>query len=172
MSEEYFTKLENENFVSLSNDPEKNDISKTIAINCKSYLNKSNSIMKYKPPPDESLDTTMYARFKPLEYNPKRKYYWKIQKLVEEGIRRSKDDEEEIAKVQKLFDNETDQDKKEILQDELNIFKWRKNILSDTYKHSGLQRKMNDIATDYFPEEIGMNRPWIEIHSHIPDYSY
>ena len=24
---------------------------------------------------------------------------------------------------------------------------------------------------DYFPEEIGMNRPWIERHSHIPDYS-
>lgn len=172
MSEEYFTTLENESFVSLSNDPEKNDISKTIAINCKSYLKKANSLMSYKPDSDESLDTTMYSRFNPLEYNPKRQYYWKAQKLVEEGIRRSKDDEAEIAKVQKLFDNETDPDKKQILQDELNLFKWRKNILSNTYKDSGLERKMNDIETDYFPEEIGMNRPWIEIHSHIPDYSY
>ena len=176
MSEEYFimSSIKQERFVSLGDDPDANDIAKTIAINCKRYANniKVNPIMAYLPESNESLDTPHYSQFKALEYNPKRKYYWSASLLVPEGIRRSKDDDAEIAKVQKLFDNETDQDKKEILQNELNLFKWKKNILARTNIDTGLDREMRDITSDYFPEEIGMNRPWIERHSHIPDYSY
>ena len=178
MNEEYFTSLEinkQERFVNLSDDPNKNDISKTIAINCKNWASNVDVIMTYKPDSNESLDTPYYARFKPIEYDSKRKYYWRANKLVQEGIRRSNDDEIEIAKVQSLFDNETDPDKKQILQDNLDLFNWRKNninILSLKDPTTKLNRDMRDITTDYFPAEIGMNRPWIERHSHIPDYSY
>ena len=184
MTEEYFTNTitnkqtnyiynkNNENFVSLSNDPDKNDISKTIAINCNDYSNNLKKIMVYKPVDDESLDTTLYSRFKPLEYNSKRRYFWSNDKLIEEGMRRTIDDETEIAKVQNLLDNETDPDKQKNYEDELILFKWRNNILSSIDKTTGLDRDMRDITTDYFPDEIGMNRTWIERHSHIPDYSY
>jgi hypothetical protein len=57
-------------------------------------------------------------------------------------------------------------------QEELNLFNWRNNILSLTDEKTGLDRDMRDITTDYFPDEIGMSRAWIERHSHIPDYSY
>ena len=30
---------------------------------------------------------------------------------------------------------------------------------------------MRDIMTKYIPNEFGLVRPWIEVHSHIPDYS-
>ena len=179
MSEEYFTNLEinkQEKFVNLSDNPEKNDISKTIAINCKNLASNVDVIMTYTPEQiNKYLDTPYYSRFKPIEYDSKRKYYWRANKLVQEGIRRSNDDEIEIAKVQSLFDNETDPDKKQILQDELDLFNWRKNninILSLKDPNTGLDRDMHDITTDYFPAEIGMNRPWIERHSHLPDYSY
>ena len=184
MTEEYFTNTitnkqtnyiynkNNENFVSLSNDPDKNDISKTIAINCNDYSSNLKKIMVYEPEDDESLDTTLFARFKPLEYNSKRRYFWSNDKLIEEGMRRTIDDETEIAKVQNLLDNETDPDKQKIYEDELILFKWRNNILSSSDKTTGLDRDMRDITTDYFPDEIGMNRTWIERHSHIPDYSY
>ena len=184
MTDEYFTNTitnkqtnyiynkNNENFVSLSNDPDKNDISKTIAINCNDYSSNLKKIMVYEPEDDESLDTTLFARFKPLEYNSKRRYFWSNDKLIEEGMRRTIDDETEIAKVQNLLDNETDPDKQKNYEDELILFKWRNNILSSSDKTTGLDRDMRDITTDYFPDEIGMNRTWIERHSHIPDYSY
>ena len=177
MTEEYFSNQENinlrkEQFVSLGSDPIKNDISKTIAINCKKYPSKKNSLMLFKPEPDESLDTPFYAQFKPLEYNPKRKYYWRSNKLVEEGKRRSLDDEADIEKVKKLLDKETDPYKQQIYQEELSLSKWRKNILANKDSVSKLDRGMRDITTDYFPDEIGMNRHWIERNSHIPDYSY
>ena len=178
MNEEYFTNLEinrQEKFVNLSDDPDKNDISKTIAINCNNWASNVNVIMAYKADPNELLDTPYYSRFKPIEYDETRKYYWRANKLVQEGIRRSNDDEIEIAKVQTLFDNETDPDKKQILQDELDLSKWRKNyinILSLKDPETRLDRDMRDITSDYYPAEIGMNRPWIERHSHLPDYSY
>ena len=174
MSEEYFINLDTnqqEKFVNLSDDPNKNDISKTIAINCKALANNYSPIMAYKPEADEDIDNPYYARYKPIEYDAKRKYYWRTNMLVPEGIRRSIDDDTELAKLQSLFDNETDPDKKEELQDELNLFAWRANILSIKNPDTGLDRDMRDITTDYFPEEIGMNRPWIERHSHLPDYS-
>jgi hypothetical protein len=162
-----------EQFVNLSKDPDKNDISKTIAINCKDYPpNKPDKIMVYKPEPDESLDTTLYSRFKPLEYNPKRRYFWSNDKLIEEGLRRTIDDNTEIEKVQNLLDNETDPDKQQMYEEELSLFNWRKNILSLTDSDTGIARDKQDITTDYFLDEIGMNRVWIERHSHIPDYSY
>ena len=173
MTEEYFSNLEhNEKFVSLSNNPDENDISKTIAINCKGYPDQANAIMAYKPELDKSLDTPYYAQYKPLEYDPKRKYLWRADLLVPEGIRRSQDDDKEIEKVQNLLDNETDPYKQQMYEDYLKMFKWRKNILSNKDSVTGLDREMRDITTDYFPAEIGMSRPWIERHSHIPDYSY
>ena len=177
MTEEYFTSIHSsnrkiDNFVNLGTKPELNDIAKTIAINCNAYPTNASKIMVYKPESNESLDTPYYAQFKSLEYNPDRKYYWKANKLVEEGIRRSSDDDAEIAAIQALFDNETDPDKQQILQNELDLFNWKKNILATTDSITKLDRDMRDITSDYFPAEIGMNRPWIERHSHIPDYSY
>ena len=184
MTEEYFMNTINnkqtnyiynkntEIFVSLSDDPDKNDISKTIAINCNDYSSNLKKIMVYQPEDDETLDTPLYARFKPIEYNSKRRYFWSNDKLIEEGLRRSIDDKNEIAKVQNLLDNETDPDKQQIYQEELSLFNWRNNILSLTDEKTGLDRDMRDITTDYFPDEIGMSRAWIERHSHIPDYSY
>jgi len=193
MTEEYFSNLENKNnnkysnknnnkynntekFVSLGTDAKKNDIAKTIAINCKAYENNKKKIMAYKPKPDSSLDTPYFSQFKPIQFNPKRQYLWRNDLLVPEGKRRSMDDDIEIAKVKSLLDKETDPDKQKIYEEELNLFKWRNNILSlkelDTDLDTELDRSMRDITSDYFPEEIGMNRPWIERHSHIPDYSY
>ena len=120
---------------------------------------------------DEELDTLEYARVNPLEYNPKRLYYWRRDILIPEGLRREQDDNKEIAKVQQLFDSETDPDKKQILQDELDLFTWRTNILALKNTKTNEDRSMRDIITDYFPNEIGLNRIWIEPHSHIPDYS-
>jgi hypothetical protein len=182
MTEEYFTPVvidkdttDNNNkdtFIAITGNPDYDSISSTIAINCNAYPRESSKIMVYKPEPNDLLDTPYYAQFKPLEYDANRKYYWKRNKLIEEGIRRAKDDDIEIAKVQNLFDNETDDDKKNKYQDELNLFTWRKNIFGLTDKVTGISRTKQDIISDYYPEEIGLQRPWIERHSHIPDYSY
>jgi len=182
MTEEYFTQVEidkeskytntKDTFIAITGNPDYDSIASTIAINCNAYPRESSKIMVYKPEPNDLLDTPYYAQFKPLEYDANRKYYWKRNKLIEEGIRRAKDDDIEIAKVQKLFDNETDDDKKNKYQDELNLFTWRKNIFGLTDKVTGISRSKQDIISDYYPEEIGLQRPWIERHSHLPDYSY
>lgn len=163
-------KMREEYFVALSGDPLKDDISKTIAINCKAYPAYKNSIMTNKPIPQGELDTPYYALFKPLEYDPTRVYYYRSDILVPEGIRRSQDDDKEIARVQKMFDEETNPDKKQILQDELDLFKWR-NYITQIKDNTGTERSMRDITTDYYPSEIGLNRIWREPHSHIPDYT-
>jgi hypothetical protein len=182
MTEEYFTPVEidkeskdtntKDTFISITGNPDYDSIASTIAINCNAYPRESSKIMVYKPEPNDLLDTPYYAQFKPLEYDANRKYYWKRNKLIEEGIRRAKDDDIEIAKVQKLFDNETDDDKKNKYQDELNLFTWRKNIFGLTDKVTGISRSKQDIISDYYPEEIGLQRPWIERHSHLPNYTY
>ena len=172
LREEYFSNAKDHFITSpLPSNPELADISKTIAINCKAYPSKMNLAQVYQPPQPQELDTVYSARFKPLEYDPTRKYYYRRDILIPEGLRRAKDDEKEITKVQVLFNAETDPDKKQILQDELDLFKWRSNILSPINKETKLERTMRDITTDYFPEEIGMQRIWQEPHSHIPDYS-
>jgi len=177
MTEEYFTEVTNtninrENFIKITGKPEYDDISTTIALNCNAYSSKHNQIMNYQREPNSVLDTPYYAQFKPIEFNASRQYFWRRDKLIEEGIRRSHDDDIEIDKVQKLFDNEKDIDKKQILQDELNLFTWRNNIFDSTDKITGLDREKRDIITDYYPAEIGLQRPWIERHSHLPNYSY
>jgi hypothetical protein len=121
---------------------------------------------------ETKLDTLYYKSFNPLEYDKNRDYYWSRDKLVEEGIRRNQDDLKELAKVQTLLDNETDEENKKNLQDELDLFKWRDSIFKQTDTNTGLSRDKRDIITDYYPDEIGLQRPWIERHSHIPDYSY
>ncbi len=186
MTEEYFITMNNyntnhntsntktiENFIKLSTNPELADISKTIAINCNDYNNAINKVMINKSDNNEALDTPFYSQYKPLEYDKNRKYYWKRNKLIEEGIRRSKDDDIEIANIESLLNNETDDDKKNILQDELNLFRWRLSTPFELVDNkTGLNREKRDIITDYYPEEIGLQRPWIERHSHIQDYSY
>jgi len=121
---------------------------------------------------DNTLDTPYYKRFKPLEYNNDRSYYWRSDKLVEEGIRRNQDDLQQIQNLQTSFESETDEKKKKELQDELDLYKWRDNILETKDNNTGLSRDKRDIITDYYPEEIGQPRVWMERHSHIPDYSY
>lgn len=188
MTEEYFTQVDinkdnnntndtnvtntKDTFITITGNPDYDSIGSTIAINCNAYPRESSKIMVYKPESDEKLDTPYYARFNPMEYNSNRQYYWKRNKLIEEGIRRSKDDDIEINKIQKLFDNEKDNDKKNKYKDELDLFTWRKNIFGLTDKVTGISRSKRDIISDYYPEEIGLQRHWIERHSHIPDYSY
>lgn len=158
---------EKELFVSLGTDPEQNDIAKTIAINCANphYPQNKGLIMSFGDPDPEELDTPEYARFKPLEYDPSRLYYWRRDILIPEGMRRNADDDKEIASVKARYDVETEPDKKQILEDELKLFNWRQNIGSID------NRSMRDIVSDYYPSEIGMSRIWREPHSHIRDYS-
>ena len=187
MTEEYFTQLNTntntntytntntntkENFIEITGNPDYDSIGRTIAINCNAYPSESSKIMAYQPEPNTILDTPYYAQYKPMEYSANRQYFWKRNKLIEEGIRRSQDDDIEIAKVQKLFDNEIDDDKKQKYQDELDLFKWRNNIFKLTDTVTGISREKRDIISDYYPAEIGLQRHWIERHSHIPDYSY
>ena len=172
MREEYFSNAR-DHFIAnpLPTDPSLADISKTIAINCKAYPARVNSIQSVEITPNAAeLDTPYYARFKPLEYNPKRLYYFRRDILVPEGWRRSADDDTEIARVQSLYDKETDPAKKQILQDELDLFNWRGAILQEE-DANGNPRSMRELTTDYYPAEIGMQRIWREPHSHIRDYS-
>jgi hypothetical protein len=172
LREEYFSNAR-DHFVAnpLPTDPSLADISKTIAINCKAYPSKANAIQSADISPNSpELDTPYYARFKPLEYDPTRLYYFRRDILVPEGWRRSADDDREIARVQSLYNKETDPVKKEILQDELDLFNWRGAILKED-DSNGNPRSMRDITTDYYPAEIGMQRIWREPHSHIRDYS-
>lgn len=196
LREEYFSNAK-DHFIAktLSTDPEQADISKTIAINCAAYPDKLDKLLAVDPAPDSNstkwlnlnplvtdqlemaapgaseLDTTLYARFKPLEYDSTRKYYFRRDILVPEGLRRAVDDDVEIGKVQALYDKETDPLRKQVLQDELDVFRWRSNILQKKDKKTGELRTMRDITSDYYPAEIGMQRIWREPHSHIPDYS-
>jgi hypothetical protein len=183
MTEEYFIQVypdknthantnAKEKFIQITGNPGYDSIASTIRINCNAYPSESTKIMSYKPEPNDVLDTPYYSQFKPIEYNAKRNYFWKRNKLIEEGIRRSKDDTIELAKVQSLFDNEKDDDVKQNYKDELNLFTWKKNIFEMNDKLTGISREKRDIITDYYPDEIGLQRPWIERHSHIPDYSY
>jgi len=162
-----------EKFIELSNNPELADISKSIAINCNDYNNTINKVMIYKPDNIEVLDTPYYSQYKPFEYDKNRKYYWKRNKLIEEGIRRSKDDDIDIANIASLLNNESDDNKKKLLETELKLFEWRcSKPFEPLNNKTGISREKRDIITDYYPEEIGLQRPWIERHSHIPDYSY
>ena len=173
LREEYFSNARDHFITSpLSSDPALADISKTIAINCKSFESSANSIQAADIQPNSGeLDTPYYARFKPLEYNPRRVYYYRRDILVPEGWRRSADDDSEIARVQALYDKETDPARKQILQDELDLFNWRAGILAEKDEKVGTPRSIRDITTDYYPAEIGMQRIWREPHSHIRDYS-
>lgn len=174
LREEYFSNAR-DHFITnpLPSNSALTDISKTIAINCKEYSTRSNAIQSSTAnilPSSGELDTPYYARFKPLVYNPKRLYYYRRDVLIPEGWRRSADDDKEITDIQTLYDKETNPTKKEILQDELDLFYWRKNILAEKDK-KGTPRSMRDITTDYYPAEIGMQRVWREPHSHIRNYS-
>lgn len=138
----------------------------------KNELFNQNIVKTYTTGNINELDTPYYKRFKPLEYNKDRAYYWRSDKLVEEGIRRNQDDLQQIQNLQTSFENETDEKKKKELQDELDLYKWRNSILESKDKTTGLSRDKRDIITDYYPEEIGQPRVWIERHSHLPNYSY
>jgi hypothetical protein len=176
LREEYFSNArehKRDQFISspLPSDGNLADISKTIAINCKSFKSNINKIQGYQPPELEDLDTTSYTQFKPLAYNPNKKYYYRGDILIAEGRRRAEDDNKDIAKVQSQFDKETNPDKKQILQNELDLYQWRNNILSPINTKTKLERTMRDITTDYWPTEFGQPRVWMEPHTHIPDYS-
>jgi hypothetical protein len=110
LREEYFSNARDhrgEHFISnpLPSDPNLADISKTISINCKAYPAKADAIQAADISPNSGeLDTTTYARFKPLEYDSTRLYYYRRDILVPEGWRRSADDDKEIARVQAMYD--------------------------------------------------------------------
>ena len=54
-----------------------------------------------------SLDTIYYKSFKPFEYNKNRAYYWRRDKLVEEGIRRNQDDLKGVVDLLESHDSTT-----------------------------------------------------------------
>ena len=54
----------------------------------------------------------------------------------------------------------------------MKLFTWRKNKFAMNDVNTGISREKSDIISDYYPDEIGLQRPWIERHSHIPNYSY
>lgn len=149
------------------------DIDKTINANCTKWKARKEKdtypLMKHKPEPESDLDTPYYSRFAPMEYRKDRKYYSNPHYLIEEGKRRYSDEAAIIQQIQDKYDAETDPKKKEELAAELAIFKWQKYIFNSK-DDKGTQRGMPDITTDYFPEEIGLSRPWRERHSHLPDY--
>ena len=201
MKEEYFISLEKFDDPRPFT-PEEKDIRRSIINNCRQYKKNQNKEMVIVKPSGKDLDTPYHAQYKPFNYDPNRKYYWNVHKLSQEGIRRAKDDEKEIEKVQKMFDKETDEDKKQILQDELNLYKWRdpkskiafdetkcgviykpnikyspdeNDIIKIYYKDdkgNEIERRRGDILTDYIPQNMGQQRLWQEIYSHLPDYSY
>ena len=124
----------------------------------------------------DNLDTPNYAMYKPLLYNPKSMYFWRRDILIPEGIRRAHDNNDKINKIKTLLKTTFDEKQKQILQDEIDLHKWQSNILSlkniknienSSETDTRDTRDMRDIVTDYFPNELGMLRPWMEIHSHI-----
>jgi len=121
----------------------------------------------------DNLDTPNYAMYKPLLYNPKSVYFWRRDILIPEGIRRAHDNNDKINKIKTLLQTTFDEKQKQILQDELDLHTWQSRILSlKKFENSNEDddrdmRDMRDIITDYFPNELGMVRPWMEIHSHI-----
>ena len=177
MTEEYFT-VGNNNFINneTNNDTEYNKLDTPYYKSFKPLEKDKETDNKDEYSPNywnrNSLDTIYYKSFKPFEYNKNRAYYWRRDKLVEEGIRRHQDDLQQIQNLQTSFENETDEKKKKELQDELDLYKWKDNIFKTKDKKTGLSRDKRDIITDYYPEEIGQPRVWMERHSHLPDYSY
>jgi hypothetical protein len=115
-------------------------------------------------------DTVDYAAFRPLIYNPNTEYYYNREYAVSEGIRRHNDVKAKLKLLQAEYDKATDENIKKIIGDELQTHKWENYILSPTAPN-GEKRLVNDIITDYMPDEIGCDRPWIECHSHLPAYS-
>jgi hypothetical protein len=153
--------------------PELLDIDNTINANCTAFkLAKGKlRIMSRSPNADmENINTQYYSEFAPLLYDKSRMYYGNPHYIIEEGKRRYLDDKKVLAKLKEKYDKETDPTKKLILADELNLYKWQTYMFKEK-NDKGEQRDMPDITTDYYPEEIGLSRPWRERHSHLPDYS-
>jgi len=153
--------------------PELLDIDKSINANCTAFKQSRGKlrIMSYSPEGEKyKLNTPYYTEFAPLVYDKERKYYGNPHYIIEEGKRRYLDDKNIIAKLRDSYEKETDPKRKLILADELNLFKWQSYIFKEK-DDKGEQRDMPDITTDYYPEEIGLSRPWRERHSHLPDYS-
>jgi len=163
--EEYFSNKE------VFNTNEYKGINYTIQQNCKHWdKNKNKLILQtYKPESNNSLDTPYSAQYKPLLFNKNRKYYYNPHYLIEEGQRRYLDDKKDLDKLQKEYDIETNEERKQILSNELSLYKWQNYIFKEK-NSQGVQRDMPDIITDYYPDIIGQPRPWIERHSHLPDY--
>lgn len=153
--------------------PELLDIDNTINSNCTDFKQAKGKlrIMSRSTEDDkDKLNTPYYAEFASLLYDKDRKYYGNPHYIIEEGKRRYLDDKKALAKLKEQYDKEVDPMKKLILADELNLYKWQNYIFKEK-NNKGDQRDMPDITTDYYPEEIGLSRPWRERHSHLPDYS-
>lgn len=117
-------------------------------------------------------DTTEYAAFKPLLYNPNTEYYYNREYAILEGIRRHNDVKVKLKLLKDEYDKAKDENIKKIINDELKTYKWDlENYALSPTMPNGEKRLDNDIITDYRPDEIGCNRPWIECHSHFPPYS-
>ena len=116
-----------------------------------------------------SVDNTNSSQYKPMVYDPKRLFFWRRDILIPEGQRRAQDDNKELVKLKTILKSTTDESQKQLLQDEIDLYKWRTKTLSLTDTVD--DRSMREIISDYFPTEIGLVRPWLEIHSHIPTYT-
>lgn len=180
MRDEYFSsRFTQEHIHSNNTYTNTNTNTNTIRNKCKSlnninsYLNSYNKVENANVMSLDNLDIPNNAPYKPMEYNPNRMFYWRRDILIPEGIRRVQDDNKELDNIKSVFKTSTNEKHNEILQDEIDLFKGRThdNILSPTNTETGEDRSMREIISDYFPNELGLVRPWIEIHSHIPNNS-
>ena len=119
----------------------------------------------YPPYQKCALDTTRSKAFAPLIHDASRKLYFSRRHLDQEGERQDSITKAQIAKVQDLFDKETNPEIKKLYENELKLHKWRDYSFQETDK-LGNQRMQHDITTDYVPGVFGQQRIWEEIHFH------
>lgn len=121
----------------------------------------------YICPINDSVDYESYNQL----YNKYRQYFNRYY-LVQEGQRRNKLREIELARLKnELYDglknNSLTPKRKVLLQREVDANLWQKNIHQDIDSSTGRHRNTQDIITDYNPNIIGCPRQWMECHKWI-----
>ena len=76
-----------------------------------------------------SVDNTNSSQYKPMVYDPKRLFFWRRDILIPEGQRRAQDDNKELVKLKTILKSTTDESQKQLLQDEIDLYKWRTKTL-------------------------------------------
>ena len=112
-----------------------------------------------------ALDTSRYKSYAPLLFVPKKKFYFSRKHIEQEAVRLDNINKAKIEEAKELLKNETDPNKKAIYEAELDLHKWRDYEFKEVDEF-GVNRKANDIITDYIPSVFGQQRIWEEVHFH------